>query len=186
MELKQLESIATALEELTASVNRLRRDAVSKGDLAHLVQQTTWDLNMLRQSAASKENLRRLGGQLVTRRDLHLALETVCRRLAGLRFENHQEHQELHRTLDEGPYGLALARGREGVSPLPAPTAMATTAPVKAALSFGGVSIEIPRKPIGKKAVPKVAWTKSMDTRSGKAWDTATPMVEMPVTRRRR
>jgi hypothetical protein len=112
-----LESISTDLRELTASVNRLRRDGVSKDDLAHLVQQTSWDLNMLRQSSVSKDNLRSLGGQLVTRRDLHHALESICRRLGSFRFENHQEHQELFRTLDEGPYGLDVRRRKDDSPP---------------------------------------------------------------------
>ena len=107
-----LHRISHQLDQLTSSFATLRQQSDShldrlRQEMVRLSQETTWDVNMLRQEMATQQNLRGVAESLASRQDLAHAIETLGRRLGGLRFESHREHQELLRFMDEGPYGLA-------------------------------------------------------------------------------
>lgn len=65
-----------------------------------------------------------------------------------------------------------------GVSPSPAITPMAMVAPVKMLRSSKDVSFEIATSATGKNPGEKVACTKSAVPNKGKAWETATLIVD--------
>jgi len=89
---RQLDQLSSSMTEVQQRIARLRQDSI-------------WDINMLRQEMATEQNLKSLGRGLASKQDLSQVVDVVCRRIAALRFESHQEHQELMRFVDEGPCG---------------------------------------------------------------------------------
>lgn len=116
---QRLERIEQHLERLVAVADvaaarqpeRVQDIPVTRQDVARLGQETTWDVSMLRQEMATKQNLLSLRWSLASKQDLATAVETLCKRLAAFRFESHQEHQQLFRTVEEGPYGWSATPG---------------------------------------------------------------------------
>lgn len=102
----QLDQLSTSMAEVQQRIARLRQDSI-------------WDINMLRQEMATEQNLKNLGRGLASKQDLSQVVDSVCRRIAALRFESHQEHQELMRFIDEGPCDWI---GRRQPAPAPPET----------------------------------------------------------------
>jgi hypothetical protein len=132
---QRLERIEQHLQRLVADVAAVRQREreqdhvpVTRLDVARLGQETTWDVSMLRQEMATKQNLLSLRWSLASKQDLAVAVETLCKRLAAFRLESHQEHQQLFRTVEEGPYGWSATPGV--VDPGPRSPGRERTAPL--------------------------------------------------------
>jgi hypothetical protein len=153
---QRLERIEQHLQRLVADVAAVRRREqeqshlpVTRQDVARLGQETTWDVSMLRQEMATKQNLLSLRWALASKQDLAVAVETLCKRLATFRFESHQEHQQLFRTVEEGPYGWSVTPGVADppVSPGRERTAPLATSPEDEVLEIEDVSAVVASAP---------------------------------------
>ena len=99
-----MEKMTNALAHLSSQLDQLSASmAEVQQRIARLRQDSIWDINMLRQEMATEQNLKNLGRGLASKQDLSQVVDVVCRRITSLRFESHQEHQELIRFIDEGP-----------------------------------------------------------------------------------